>query len=628
MKKNGKKLLLTLIFAVLLFYPNFSQLITSGSEWKYLDDGSDQGTTWTDLNYDDSSWASGNAQLGYGDGDEATVISYGSDASNKYITYYFRKVINVSNPNEQNGLKIELLRDDGAVVYLNGTEVFRSNMPSESITYQTLAASTIASDGEDVFKIKLIPSSYLVSGDNIIAVEVHQRSVTSSDLSFDFKLSFDFYPDFRKKPYLIFINDNTKANILWQLRETESCNFKWGTDENYTSGDITTTEYGDDHQHKAELTDLDENTKYYYKVTGSGEEYTGSFITGKPDSEYNFSFYAYGDTRTYPDKHDLVAEQIMSEISNNPESQTFIVNSGDLVENGDDENDWDNQFFLGEYVNIINLLANLPYAAAVGNHEGAGALFEKYFPYPMFSSSRYYYSFDYANAHFTVIDEYTDFSSTSDQYNWIVSDLQNTEKKWKFILMHKPGWSAGGHSNDINVQNILQPLFEQYGISVVITGHNHYYARAVVNGIHHITTGGGGAPLYDPNPSYPNIVKTDKSYHFLKINVTEDSLYLSAIRSDGTLIEEFPVYEPTVDIQKTEQNDDIKVICRGNKIIKIQNVNNVFGNIEIYDTAGKCVYKSKLNSINKTISLKSSGVFIVKFTDSENNIKTYKVSVY
>src|SRR5437763_11120974 len=70
-------------------------LVSTGSVWKYLDNGSDQGTGWTAKDFDDSGWASGRAQLGYGDGDEATVVSFGPDANNKYITTYFRMHFNV-----------------------------------------------------------------------------------------------------------------------------------------------------------------------------------------------------------------------------------------------------------------------------------------------------------------------------------------------------------------------------------------------------------------------------------------------------------------------------------------------------------------------------------------------------
>ena len=129
-------------------------LVPAGAVWKYLDNGSNQGTAWRAATFNDSAWNSGPAQLGYGDDDEQTVVGYGPNSSNKYITTYFRKSFVVSDPAvASDGLTLNLLRDDGAVVYLNGTEVFRSNMPSGTIGYQTLASTTVTgtATGKPVF---------------------------------------------------------------------------------------------------------------------------------------------------------------------------------------------------------------------------------------------------------------------------------------------------------------------------------------------------------------------------------------------------------------------------------------------------------------------------------------------
>lgn len=160
-------------------------LLPANSTWKYKDNGTDQGTAWRANGFDDSAWAAGNGQLGYGDGDETTTVSYGSNSSNKYITTYVRKTFSVADPNQVLGLTLDLLRDDGAVVYLNGTEVARSNLPTGTITYTTLAPSAIGGSGENQFVTFSISPSLLVSGTNTLAVEMHQNAVTSSDISFD-----------------------------------------------------------------------------------------------------------------------------------------------------------------------------------------------------------------------------------------------------------------------------------------------------------------------------------------------------------------------------------------------------------------------------------------------------------
>ena len=137
-------LALSLPYAAPLFAA--TSLVPSGAEWKYLDDGSDQGTAWRALGFPDASWAAGNAQLGYGDGDEVTEVSYGPNSSDKYITTYFRRTFSVSNPALYDSLELRLLRDDGAVVYINGLEVMRSNMPDGSIGFETEAGGNTGSE--------------------------------------------------------------------------------------------------------------------------------------------------------------------------------------------------------------------------------------------------------------------------------------------------------------------------------------------------------------------------------------------------------------------------------------------------------------------------------------------------
>lgn len=163
-------------------------LVAQGSEWKYLDNGTDQGTAWRGLAFNDGTWRSGRAELGYGDGFEVTTNSYGPDPNNRYITTYYRQKFIVTNASSLLGLQLRLVRDDGAVVYLNSNEVFRSNMPTGLVTYLTLATASIGGADETNFITGLIPTNYLVSGTNVIAVEIHQNATNSSDISFDLEL--------------------------------------------------------------------------------------------------------------------------------------------------------------------------------------------------------------------------------------------------------------------------------------------------------------------------------------------------------------------------------------------------------------------------------------------------------
>jgi hypothetical protein len=169
-------------------------LITRGSDWKYLDNGSNQGTAWRARAFNDSGWAVGPAQLGFGDGDEATVIN-GGPATNRFVTTYFRSAFLVEAVAAFANLNLRVLRDDGAVVFLNGVEVFRSNMPGGGVTYATPASTVAAGDDETTtFYATNVSPNLLVNGTNVLAVEIHQANATSTDLSFDLEMSGDPAP--------------------------------------------------------------------------------------------------------------------------------------------------------------------------------------------------------------------------------------------------------------------------------------------------------------------------------------------------------------------------------------------------------------------------------------------------
>ena len=186
-------------------------VIPAGAEWKYLDDGSDQGTAWQMGSFDDEGWSSGSAILGYGEAGIVTTISYGENPSEKHTTSYFRKVINLAEAATILSSEILVKRDDGAVVYLNGTEVGRTSMPAGAIGFQTLANSA-SDDGSDFHSFN-VPINLFVEGDNVIAVEVHQASLISSDLQFDLELKINT-PSGASSPLTMTGNTLVRARAL------------------------------------------------------------------------------------------------------------------------------------------------------------------------------------------------------------------------------------------------------------------------------------------------------------------------------------------------------------------------------------------------------------------------------
>lgn len=160
-------------------------LLPAGSVWKFLDNGSDQGTAWRNPVFVDGAWSSGPAQLGYGEDDQRTVIGFGADKDSKHVTTYFRKQFDLGNAVPAGALTLSAVYDDGLAVYLNGTEVLRRNLAANATFSEAALAS--GSSLENLWQTFTIANA-LRAGTNTLAVEVHRRSLSEGDLSFDLQL--------------------------------------------------------------------------------------------------------------------------------------------------------------------------------------------------------------------------------------------------------------------------------------------------------------------------------------------------------------------------------------------------------------------------------------------------------
>ena len=163
------------------------EVLSMGSSWRFLDAASFPGWDWRRPNYDDSSWGEGCAELGYGDGDEVTVLDYGPDPDDKYPTAYFRTTFELTYPLPSR-LVMELVADDGVVIWLNNRRVTVFNMPFGAVLHDTLAVSNREGAPSVPRSIPPWANAWFVEGENVLAVEVHQAAVESSDLSFDMRL--------------------------------------------------------------------------------------------------------------------------------------------------------------------------------------------------------------------------------------------------------------------------------------------------------------------------------------------------------------------------------------------------------------------------------------------------------
>ena len=348
----------------------------------------------------------------------------------------------------------------------------------------------------------------------------------------------------RKGPYLIYPNNPSEMTVLWQLENSDTCRLQWGLTLACSTGSVLTIETGhdiDEHQHIHTLSELTPDRLYYYQVIENDVVHAGSFRSAPPpDTSGSTSFFIYGDTRTYPAMHDSVLSGIFHTTANNPSRQTFLLHAGDW-NTSSTEYYWDREYFNRDYPNTMEVLSKFPVFGARGNHEDDAAVYRKYWPYP-YESGGFYYAFDYGLVHLAVVDQYTNYSSGSEQYRWLETSLAWSDKQWKFILLHEPGFSAeGGNGNNLSVQTVIHPLCRKYRVSAVFAGHNHFYAHCIVDRVHHLTLGGGGGPLYQANPTGKGFIKYESSLHFAQVVVEPDSAVVNVFRPDSTVIERFSI---------------------------------------------------------------------------------------
>ncbi len=259
-----KKIILSFLFiSTISTAISQSVIIPYGSAWKYLDNGTNQGTGWASSSFSDAAWATGTAELGYGDGDEATVVKFGANSTNKYITTYFRRTINVPDTSLFTDYKIFIKKDDGSLIHINGVEVSRKNMPTGTINYTTLAMEDAPGDGK-TGELRTLTIKQLKKGINVIAVEIHQSRATSSDISFDLELTGTYTtPQLSRGPYLN-IGTTSGMTIRWHTTVPTQSKVTYGTSLSALTSTVTDSVLKT--EHIIQLKGLSSAKKYFYTI--------------------------------------------------------------------------------------------------------------------------------------------------------------------------------------------------------------------------------------------------------------------------------------------------------------------------------------------------------------------------
>ena len=244
--------------------------------------------------------------------------------------------------------------------------------------------------------------------------------------------------------------------------------------------------------HKAEATNLKPNTKYQYRVGdaqfGLWSE-VGTFETSDTDGQ--FTFINLADSQAKTEEEAILSSETFKKANQTIKNSKFIILNGDIVDSGIEEEQWG--WILDH---SAKTLMNTTFVAAAGNHEDNPESFIEHFnldtPVDASTTTGAYYSYNYENVHFIILnsnedsDEFRDF--TPAQIEWLEADVKTSKADksidWMIAVMHKGPYTTSGHATDDDIMNEdngvrakIAPLFNQLGLDLVLQGHDHIYAR-------------------------------------------------------------------------------------------------------------------------------------------------------
>ena len=500
-------------------------LVAYGSSWNFLDEvTSEPAAAWNTIGFNDSAWETDTAPLGYGD----TGVDGVTYTADKYATY-FRRNFSVSNAGAVIALNVNIVDDDGSVIYINGVEVARNNMPGGAITYTTRASTGIGGSSETAVQSFSVDPTMLVDGTNVIAVQVHQVGSSSSDLRFDLELTTGDTPPppppppgLARGPYL-HVGTPTSIVVRWRTDSAQTSEVRYGTSSGnlnqIVNSSSTTTE------HELQLSGLTPDTRYYYSIGTIGSQLVGpasglSFKTSPAAGASSpVRIWTVGDAGSANGDQTAVYNAYKS-YADSDYTNVFMMLGDNAYDTGTDS-----EYQAAVFDMYPEMLAASSLWSCRGNHEGIHSGFDYYdiFTFPknaeaggVASGTEAYYSFDVANVHFICLDSHgTDRSTSGAMYRWCEDDLQQNTLPWVVCFFHHPPYTKGSHDSDSTSDsggrmrdmrvNFL-PLLESNGVDLVLSGHSHCYERSYLIDGHYGTSstfssGTHGVDMGDGDPA-------------------------------------------------------------------------------------------------------------------------------
>lgn len=500
-------------------------LLSYNAQWSYSDIGKDLGTIWLRDDYDYSEWKKGKAPFGFGDAVSetnpniplATEVGFGPNEKNKYMTTYAKTEIDVGSLAGYKVLQIYVHVDDGAVVYFNGQEAFRKGIGKDVIVNYNTPAKFSAK--EETF---IMPISALKDGKNIISAEVHQDDGYSSDLWFELSITAlveEPVPiDYRKTTIPnpdVKVGEVSRVVLSFKGDTKTSKGFTWYTSQASANSDLQVIEKTNEKKpsfdgalkfkgtvqkstnapeflvHKAEATRLKPDTEYQFRVGDATLDLwskVGTFVTAGDDAK--FTFFNVADSQAKTEEEAILSANTFKSAYKTVSNSDFMVLNGDIVDTGSKEEQW------GWVLNHSDdVMLNTTFVACAGNHEDDPESYIEHFninvPEGSDTKTGAYYSYNYENVHFIVLntnedsEEYRNF--TPAQIEWLKTDAKtaraNSDIDWIIVTMHKGPYTTSNHGTDKDIMDIngvrihIPPIFSELGVDLVLQGHDHIYAR-------------------------------------------------------------------------------------------------------------------------------------------------------
>jgi len=467
-------------------------IIPANSVWRYDDTGVDLDALWRDAAYDDTGWSSGPGILGYGEAYITTTVSYGPDSLDKYRTTYFRIDFDVTDdPADITSVRLHPNVDDGFVAYLNGVEATRQSMPAGAITYDTFASPH---EGGRYESIDLGASiGDLVMGANVLAVEVHQASATSSDLVWDAWLETSTLPvKVTRGPYLQ-VGTPAGVTVRWRTASITDSYVRYGPAPGSlgsVESDATMTT-----EHEITLSGLSPDTRYYYSIG------TADFVLAGDDPAHFFvtsplagtarptRIWVVGDSGL-PGPGQIAVRNAYYAFPGAPSTDLWLMLGDNAGNTGTDS-----EYQKGVFDAYQKMLCTSVLWPTRGNHDhlytGPDNDYYDFFTMPtaaeaggLASGTEAYYSFDYGNIHFICLDaEGSDRSPDGAQMTWLQNDLDANVQDWIIAFWHQPPYTKGSHDSDTEfelreMRKYALPILEGGGVDLVLCGHSHSYERS------------------------------------------------------------------------------------------------------------------------------------------------------